>query len=411
MKQFTIPNIYRSSLISAVKDKRKREDKLKKDFTPTLLNFGNVHIYLARHFGFCYGVENAIEIAFKAISENPGKNIYLLSQMIHNPDVNRDLTEYGVKFLQDTHGEQLIPFEKLTTNDIVMIPAFGAPLQLIALLEKLGIQTEKYNTTCPFVERVWKKSTQIGKSNHTIIIHGKHNHEETKSTFSRSEIDSDAVLVIRDLAEAKLLAGYISGEKNQQEFEIQFKGKYSVGFDIIKHLNKIGVINQTTMLATETAEITEYLKQQLELKFGTDNIKNHFADTHDTLCYATNENQDATYGLLDTDADIAIVVGGYNSSNTSHLVELCEKKFKTFFINNANEILSERIINHFDYPNKKMLQSTNFLPNKNNLKIIITSGASCPDSILDAVINKINSFIKPNTTIETALKNLKVYGD
>ncbi|MCA0429234.1 MAG: 4-hydroxy-3-methylbut-2-enyl diphosphate reductase [Bacteroidetes bacterium] len=411
MKTFNVPEFYRSNIITKIKQYRKLQDPRKKSNLPTIIDFGKVQYYVARHFGFCYGVENAIEIAFKAISENPGKNIYLLSQMIHNPDVNRDLTEYGVKFLQDTHGEQLIPFEKLTTNDIVMIPAFGAPLQLIALLEKLGIQTEKYNTTCPFVERVWKKSTQIGKSNHTIIIHGKHNHEETKSTFSRSEIDSDAVLVIRDLAEAKLLAGYISGEKNQQEFEIQFKGKYSVGFDIIKHLNKIGVINQTTMLATETAEITEYLKQQLELKFGTDNIKNHFADTHDTLCYATNENQDATYGLLDTDADIAIVVGGYNSSNTSHLVELCEKKFKTFFINNANEILSERIINHFDYPNKKMLQSTNFLPNKNNLKIIITSGASCPDSILDAVINKINSFIKPNTTIETALKNLKVYGD
>ncbi|MFN8230879.1 MAG: 4-hydroxy-3-methylbut-2-enyl diphosphate reductase [Bacteroidia bacterium] len=411
MKTFNVPEFYRSNIITKIKQYRKLQDPRKKSNLPTIIDFGKVQYYVARHFGFCYGVENAIEIAFKAISENPGKNIYLLSQMIHNPDVNRDLTEYGVKFLQDTHGEQLIPFEKLTTNDIVMIPAFGAPLQLIALLEKLGIQTEKYNTTCPFVERVWKKSTQIGKSNHTIIIHGKHNHEETKSTFSRSEIDSDAVLVIRDLAEAKLLAGYISGEKNQQEFEIQFKGKYSVGFDIIKHLNKIGVINQTTMLATETAEITEYLKQQLELKFGTDNIKNHFTDTHDTLCYATNENQDATYGLLDTDADIAIVVGGYNSSNTSHLVELCEKKFKTFFINNANEILSERIINHFDYPNKKMLQSTNFLPNKNNLKIIITSGASCPDSILDAVINKINSFIKPNTTIETALKNLKVYGD
>jgi 4-hydroxy-3-methylbut-2-enyl diphosphate reductase len=411
MKTFNVPEFYRSSIITKIKQYRKLQDPRKKSNLPTVIDFGNVQYYVARHFGFCYGVENAIEIAFKAINENPGKNIYLLSQMIHNPDVNRDLTEYGVKFLQDTHGEQLIPFEKLTTNDIVMIPAFGAPLQLIALLEKLGIQTEKYNTTCPFVERVWKKSTQIGKSNHTIIIHGKHNHEETKSTFSRSEIDSDAVLVIRDLHEAKLLAEYISGKKNQQEFELQFYGKYSDGFDINKHLNKIGVINQTTMLATETAEITEYLKQQLEIKFGIDNIKNHFADTHDTLCYATNENQDATYGLLETDADIAIVVGGYNSSNTSHLVELCEKKFKTFFINNANEIQSENVINHFDYPNKKMLQSINYLPQKNNIKIIITSGASCPDSILDAVINKINTFIKPNTSLETALKHLKVYGD
>lgn len=411
MKTFNVPEFYKSNVITKIKQYRKLQDPRKKSNLPTIIDFGNVQYYVARHFGFCYGVENAIEIAFKAIHENPGKNIYLLSQMIHNPDVNKDLTDYGVKFLQNTHGEQLIPFEKLTTNDIVMIPAFGAPLQLIALLENRGIQTEKYNTTCPFVERVWKKSTQIGKSNHTIIIHGKHNHEETKSTFSRSEIDSEAVIVIRDLNEAKLLAEFISGKKNQQEFEIQFKGKFSNGFDIAKHLEKIGVINQTTMLATETAEITEYLKQQLILKFGIDNIKNHFAETHDTLCYATNENQDATYGLLETDADIAIVVGGYNSSNTSHLVELCEKKFTTFFINNANQIISENVINHFDYPNKKILQSTNYLPKKNTVKIIITSGASCPDSILDAVIYKINSFLNPKITTETALKNLKVYGD
>src|SRR3954467_7077250 len=219
MKTFTIPEFYRSPVISKVKQFRKLQDPRKKDNSPTILDFGPVQYYIARHFGFCYGVENAIEIAFKALDENPGKRIYLLSQMIHNPAVNADLTERGVQFLQDTHGEQLISFDTLTPDDIVIIPAFGAPLELLELLENKGIKTQAYNTTCPFVERVWKKSEQIGKTDHTIIIHGKHLHEETRSTFSRSSRDTEAVLVIRDMDEAKKLASYITGEKTQAEFE------------------------------------------------------------------------------------------------------------------------------------------------------------------------------------------------
>jgi 4-hydroxy-3-methylbut-2-enyl diphosphate reductase len=163
------------------------------------------------------------------------------------------------------------------------------------------------------------------------------------------------------------------------------------------------------MLATETAEITEYLKSVLVEKFNAENIKNHFVETHDTLCYATNENQDATYGLLQTDADLAIVVGGYNSSNTSHLVELCERKFPTYFISSEKEIENETTIHHFDYHNKKQITTTNFLQKKSNLKIIITSGASCPDSALDGVIHKLNSFIKNIVNTEEVLHNLKTY--
>src|ERR1700709_783954 len=157
MKQFAVPNIYRSELISAIKNKRKREDKLKKDFSPTLLDFGALKIYLARHFGFCYGVENAIEIAFRTIEENPGKRIFLLSEMIHNPQVNEDLLQRGVQFLQDTYGKQLIPFEELSADDVVIIPAFGTTLEIEASLNKRGITTAKYNTTCPFVEKVWNR--------------------------------------------------------------------------------------------------------------------------------------------------------------------------------------------------------------------------------------------------------------
>ena len=411
MKSFNVPEFYRSPIISKVKQFRKLQDPRKKDNSPTVLDFGPVKYYIARHFGFCYGVENAIEIAFRALDENPGKRIYLLSEMIHNPSVNRDLTERGVLFLQDTLGKQLISFDTLTQEDIVMIPAFGAPLQLLELLKQKGIETKSYNTTCPFVERVWKKSEQIGKTEHTIIIHGKYNHEETRSTFSRSAIDSEAVIVVRDMEESQRLADYILGNKTQQQFEIEFKGKYTHGFEVAKHFQKIGVINQTTMLATETEEIASFFKSVLIKKFGEQNIKNHFSDTNDTLCYATNENQDACYGLLETDADLAIVIGGYNSSNTSHLVELCEKKFPTYFISSEQEIESKITIHHFDYPNKKMVTTNNFLGKNNDLKIIITSGASCPDSLLDQVINKLNKLVGNTKNTEDVLIALKTFNN
>ena len=406
MKTFNVPEFYRSPVISRVKQYRKLQDPRKKDNTPTILDYGPVIYYIARHFGFCYGVENAIEIAFKALDENPGKRIFLLSEMIHNPEVNKDLTERGVQFLQNTYGEQLIPFDILTKDDIVMIPAFGAPLALLELLESKGIKTESYNTTCPFVERVWKKSEQIGKTKHTIIIHGKYNHEETRSTFSRSEIDSEAVVIVRDMEEARRLGEYILSGKNQQQFEEDFKGKITKNFLVDKHFNKIGVINQTTMLATETQEIADYFKKIMMQKFGSKNIEEHFAETRDTLCYATNENQDATYGLLETDADLALVVGGYNSSNTSHLVELCERKFTTYFISSEKEISDGLTIHHYDYTNKKHLVSKNYLPHKNPVKIIITSGASCPDSTLEGVINKLNEFFTETKDSEDVLKHL-----
>jgi 4-hydroxy-3-methylbut-2-enyl diphosphate reductase len=405
MKAFNVPEFYRSPIISKVKQYRKIQDPRKRDNSPTLLDFGDVQFLIARHFGFCYGVENAIEISFKALDENPGKRIFLLSQMIHNPDVNNDLIERGVQFLQDTNGNQLIPFDILTSDDVVIIPAFGAPLEIIALLESKNIKTEAYNTTCPFVERVWKKSESIGKDNYTIIIHGKHNHEETKATFSRSDKHNKAI-VVRDIVESKLLGEYILGNKSKEQFAIDFKGRYSENLDVEKDLQRVGVINQTTMLASETQEIADYFKTVMLEKYGTINIANHFADTRDTLCYATNENQDATYGLLETEADLAIVVGGYNSSNTSHLVELCERKFHTYFISSEKEIIDKNTIHHFDYPNKKHLTSNQFLPSKTPVRIIITSGASCPDSVIEGVIHKINSFYTDIKSVEDAIKHL-----
>lgn len=405
MKAFNVPEFYRSPIISKIKQYRKIQDPRKKDNSPTLLDFGPIQFLIARHFGFCYGVENAIEISFKALDENPGKRVFLLSQMIHNPDVNNDLTDRGVKFLQDTNGNQLISFDTLTSDDVVIIPAFGAPLDVIDILEKKQIKTEAYNTTCPFVERVWKKSETIGKDNYTIIIHGKYNHEETRSTFSRSDKHSRAIIV-RDMEESELLAEYILGTKSKEQFKIDFKDRYSENLDIEKDLQRVGVINQTTMLASETQAIADYFKNIMMQKYGVADISNHFADTRDTLCYATNENQDATYGLLNTEADLAIVVGGYNSSNTSHLVELCERKFKTYFISSEKEIIDANTIHHFDYPNKKIIISNSFLADKKPLRIILTSGASCPDSVIEGVIHKLNSFFKDTSTVEEAVKNL-----
>jgi 4-hydroxy-3-methylbut-2-enyl diphosphate reductase len=405
MKQFEIPEFYRSPVIGKVKFKRKLEDPRKQDFSPTFLDFGKVTFLIPRHFGFCYGVENAIERSYKAISENLGKRIFLLSQMIHNPDVNKDLLENGLTFLQDTDGKQLIPFEELTPDDVVIIPAFGTTLEIENKLRSIGVNIDTYNTTCPFVVKVWNRSEKLGETKHTIIIHGKYNHEETRATFSHSSSNAPS-LVIKDMNEAKFLGEYILGAKSNAEFLSYFEGKMSNDFDPENDLNKIGVVNQTTMLASETQEITEYLRGVMIEKYGLESIKQHIADTRDTLCYATNDNQSATLELLNHDADLAIVVGGYNSSNTSHLVELLEQKFPTYFIKGTDEIKSDSEIEFFNIHTKLIERRLNFLPEKDRIKIIITSGASCPDSIVDAVIQKLLGYFDLENSIEAVIENL-----
>ena len=401
MKKFNVPNIYRSGVISAIKSQRKQADKLKKDFTPTLLDFGPVQIYLARHFGFCYGVENAIEIAFRTIDENPGKRIFLLSEMIHNPQVNADLMGKGVRFLQDTKGNALVSFNELTADDVVIIPAFGTTLSIESKLNEIGIHTEKYNTTCPFVEKVWNRSEQIAQKGYSIVVHGKPTHEETRATFSHSAA-STATVVVNDMKETIELARYITGEKPSEQFYTEFEGRHSKGFDVKRDLQRIGVVNQTTMLASDTQAISDYLKQVVvqHYQLTPDNIDERFADTRDTLCYATNDNQTAVYGLLETDADIAVVVGGYNSSNTSHLVELCEEKFPTFYIDSADKILSEKEILHHNFHTRQELHTVNYFPAKSPVKLLITAGASCPDAVVESVIRKLVSFFNVDKTVE-----------
>ncbi len=393
MRSFTIPTHYRSELIGRLKAFRKAQDPKKKDLAPTLLDLGAVRFVFARHFGFCYGVENAIEISYQAIEQNPGKRIFLLSQMIHNPEVNADLESHGLRFIQDTHGTMLMDWSELTADDIVIIPAFGTTLETEARLKAIGIDPLKHNTTCPFVEKVWKRSAQLGTQDYTVVIHGKAAHEETRATFSHTAAGAPAV-IIKDMDEAQLLGRIILGEEPIARFAEVFGQRATPDFDPSKDLQRIGVVNQTTMLATETQAIADHLKQVMIQKYGDADLKNHFADTRDTLCYATNDNQDATNELLKAEADLALVVGGYNSSNTSHLVELLEHKFPTYFINGEKEILSADEIEHFNYPAHKLERTSNWLPAKRPLTIILTSGASCPDTLLDRVMLKVLGFVE-----------------
>ncbi len=403
MKRFDVPQFYKSSFISRIKDSRKLNDPRKRDFSPTLLDFGPAKFFIARHFGFCYGVENAIEISYKTLEQNPGKRVFLLSEMIHNPGVNSDLTDRGVQFIMDTSGKQLIDWNNLQPEDIVIIPAFGTTIEIQNMLREKGIDPYRYNTTCPFVEKVWNRSEQLGNENYTIIIHGKHNHEETRATFSHS-IQNSPALILRDIEEAKILSSIILGNRDRNDFYKLFAGKFSKEFAIENDLNKIGVVNQTTMLASETDAIANLLKETVIKRYGVENLKDHFADTRDTLCYATYDNQEATYGLLNYKADFAIVVGGYNSSNTSHIVELCEEKLETYFISSEEKIISPTQISHFNFHTKQEVVTKNYLRDKNPVDIILTSGASCPDAVVDRVLQKILSFFENTRSIEEVIK-------
>ena len=405
MKTFEVPAFYRSPLLSKIKNIRKANDKLKKDFQPTCLDFGVVQFFLARHFGFCYGVENAIEIAFRTVQENPTKSIFLLSEMIHNPKVNADLLANGVQFIMDTKGNMINSWDSITEEDIVIIPAFGTTLETEELLRAKGIDPLLYNTTCPFVERVWKKADQIAKEEYTIILHGKSSHEETKATFSHSSANTPS-LIINDLQEAKLLAKYITNQLPTEQFYIDFAGKYSKDFDASKHLSRVGVVNQTTMLAEDTQAIAEFIKQTIAAHYNltATTIAERFADTRDTLCYATNDNQTAVKGMLQQQADLAIVVGGYNSSNTSHLVELCEEVLPTYFINDANNIIDKNTIIRHHFRTHEMETVSNFLPTTSPIKILITSGASCPDAVIENVIDKLLSLL-PEAKTKGAVMN------
>ncbi|GAB3267785.1 4-hydroxy-3-methylbut-2-enyl diphosphate reductase [Larkinella harenae] len=408
MKSFNIPDYYRSHLISPLKELRRKRDKLKRDFTPTQLDFGPVRFLVARHFGFCYGVENAIEIAYRAIAENPEKRIFLLSEMIHNPDVNRDLLTRGVRFIMETSGKQLIPWDDLRADDVVVIPAFGTTVEIQHRLNEIGLNVEQYDTTCPFVEKVWNKANQIGQKNYTVVVHGKPSHEETRATFSHSK-EAGPTVVVKNMAQAQRLATYLTGESPKEQFYTEFRGQHSDGFDPERDLQRIGVVNQTTMLASDTQQIADFLKTVMirHYRLMPEDVESRFANTRDTLCYATNDNQDSTYALLTHPADFAVVAGGYNSSNTSHIVELCEEKIPTYFIETEQKILSRDLIRHFNVHTKQEVVTEHFIPQHEPVTVLLTCGASCPDAVVESILLKIVSFFPNARPIDDVMEEVR----
>ena len=406
-RSFDIPIHYRSPIISAVKAARRTADPRKRDLSPTVLDLGPLRIRLARHFGFCFGVENAIEIAYRAVEQNNGRRIFLLSEMIHNPHVNHDLQSRGVRFIMTPGGQQLVPWQQLTPEDIVIVPAFGTTLDIQETLAERGIDPYSWDTTCPFVEKVWNRTGTLGERNCTVVVHGRRDHEETRATFSHSSAKAPTV-VVQNMAETERLAAIITGAEPIERFGEWFGEQCSNGFDPQADLLRIGVVNQTTMLAMETQAIADRLRRAMVERYGEEAIAEHFADTRDTLCYATNENQNATMALIEAGGDLAVVVGGYNSSNTSHLVELCQERMPTYFIKDANEIVSAEAIAHFDLHTQSVRTTQPWLPELSRpTEIVLTSGASCPDALVDEVIERIAAFFPSARPIQAAIADLE----
>jgi 4-hydroxy-3-methylbut-2-enyl diphosphate reductase len=399
MKKFEVPEHYRSKILGRIKDIRKVNDPRKKDNTPFVFQVGKTELVIPRHFGFCYGVENAIEIAFRTVAENPGKRIFLLGEMIHNPQVNEDLIAEGIQFLVDNHGTRLVDFSTLSSEDIVITPAFGTTIEMAAELAQLGVHLERYNTTCPFVEKVWKRSAELGNRGYTLVVHGKYLHEETRATFSHAA-ETGPVVVVRNRKEAELLAKYIRKELSDEQFEIDFASKYSPGFVASRDLRKIGVVNQTTMLASETQEIAAYLKDVVVGIYGEEAT----TDTRDTLCYATNDNQNATIGVLESGAQLAVVVGGFNSSNTIQIATILGEKMPVYFVRNSDDFMSLEKAMVFNSKTLKEEEIAPLILQQENLKIVVTSGASCPDKIVDHVIQRIIELRGETESIESALE-------
>ena len=390
-----VPNHYSGPIIQKIKDFRL--DHGKRVLNPTCLTIRQLDVIIPRHFGFCFGVERAIHMAFLALEKHADKRISLVSEIIHNPLVNNDLRDRGIRFIHDHTGNRRIGEEQIGDDDIVLIPAFGTTLQIEDSLQRIGIDTtseefrDNYDTTCPFVSKVWRRGEQLGKQGYTIIIHGKFHHEETQATHSHTEKHSKT-LVVLDRDEARMVRDFIVGELSRERFDAMFAAKWSQGFEPEVHLERVAVVNQTTMLAAETQEVASIIKEGMQRRYGADDLEYHFADTSDTLCYATNENQRATKYLLSSRADLAVIVGGYNSSNTSHLVEICAEVMPSYLVESRAELMSPKQIRHFDIHAKQRVITDDWLPQEPPVRLVVTSGASCPDVLVNQVIETIAGF-------------------
>lgn len=349
-----------------------------------ILEAGGLRVRLAKEFGFCYGVERAIDLAYAARKVFPEQPIYILGEIIHNPEVNEQLIAMDIKFLSGP--KKSADIEDVRENDVVIIPAFGAEMKTMEKLKAKGCQL--VDTTCGDVMSVWKRVTQNAKEKFTSIIHGKAMHEETMATSSRATSTQEGhYLVVLNLAETDYVCNYIRKGGDKAEFLRKFEGAHSPDFDPDRDLASIGVANQTTMLRSETEEIQRRLRQAMIDRHGADTIDQHYR-MFDTICGATQERQDALITLLQEPLDLMLVVGGYNSSNTTHLAEMSAEKVPCYFIRNKSKILSDKSILHFDLHQQAEVRTENWLP-ANNVYIGITAGASCPNNIIDDTVRRL----------------------
>ncbi len=349
-----------------------------------VLSAGGLTIKLAKEFGFCYGVERAIDLAYAARKVFPSQPIYILGEIIHNPEVNDQLREMGIRFLSGK--EKNADIEELKQGDVVIIPAFGAEVAIMDKLKERGCQF--VDTTCGDVMSVWKRVRQYANDSVTSIIHGKAWHEETKATSSRAMANGGGhYLVVFTLAETDYVCNYILNGGNKEEFLTKFKGAYSAGFDPDVHLKAIGVANQTTMLRGETEEVQRRLRTSMVDKFGVAELDKHFR-FFDTICGATQDRQDALQKLLAEPPDLLLVIGGYNSSNTSHLAEMGEAKLPTYFIKNAAKMVSDKRIQHYNQHLHKEVETEGWLPS-GDITVGVTAGASCPNNLIEDTIRRL----------------------
>ena len=349
-----------------------------------VLEAGGLKVRLAKEFGFCYGVERAIDLAYAARKVFPAQPIYILGEIIHNPEVNEQLITMDIKFL--TGPIKSADIDDLRENDVVIIPAFGAEVATMNKLKSKGCQL--VDTTCGDVMSVWKRVTQNVKEQFTSIIHGKAKHEETMATSSRATATQGGhYLVVLNLPETDYVCSYIRHGGSKDEFLTKFAGSHSPGFDPDRDLTSVGVANQTTMLRSETEEIQRRLRQAMIDKFSAETVDQHYR-MFDTICGATQERQDALIKLLAEPLDIMIVVGGYNSSNTTHLAEMSEERVPCYFIRNRSKILSENAILHFDLHKQEEVLTENWLP-AGPVYLGITAGASCPNNIIDDTVRRL----------------------
>jgi 4-hydroxy-3-methylbut-2-enyl diphosphate reductase len=407
--------LYQSQLCDAIKALARTNER--SATSPAVLDFGAVRYIIPSHFGFCLGVKNAIERAYESLAENPGKRVFMLSELIHNPFVNEDLLQRGLRYLQTdksvpftSEGRPAVPgsavpllWDTLTSDDVVIIPAFGATDEDKKKLIRKGIRVAQYDATCMLVEKVWKAARTFGREGYTVIIHGKAEHEETKATFSNTRRYAPS-LIIRSLDEAKMIGDYIAAptEAKRAALLAKFAGLHTPDFDPARHLDRVAVVNQTTLLMNETAAIIDYFKGVFIAKYGEAEGLEHVggAGRKDTLCYATQVNQDALQRALAEPIDAAFIVGGKNSSNTYQLYRVCEQKLgrRAFFIQSEKSIRAPDEIEHYVFPS-----ASHGIPGHTEIRplwadctapktVLITGGASCPDGLVQQVITRINSF-------------------